>query len=212
MNMEDSTYEHRQVWDLIPWVLNNTASEAERQEVERHVDSCDDCRDELEFQTLLQARLSRGDALHGNPRPALERLWARIDDKALPDTGWRTSGSSWLVRGLALAVLLEAIGLGATGNALWSRPAPLAASYHTLSAPAPELPGASIRAVFAPSMSLGDLQALLQPLHLQVVGGPNEVGAYSLASTGPVNDALLANLRSRAGVRFAEPITDPAPR
>lgn len=213
MNSEDSTYEHRQVWDLIPWVLNNTANDEERREVEQHVERCSDCRDEFEFQRLLQARVSRGDGLQGNPRPALDRLWARIDDTVLPAAAaWqRPAGSSWLVRGLALAVLLEAIGLGAAGTALWT-PATQqpAASYQTLTAPAAELPGASIRIVFAPSLSLAQVAAILQPLQLQIVGGPGPAGSFSLASAGPLTPALLKALRGQAGVRMAEPIGDTA--
>ncbi len=58
-------------------------------------------------------------------------------------------------------------------------------------------------------MKLADWDALLHGLGLQVVGGPNDVGAYTVVprdstSTGP---HVLQQLRAAHGIRLAEPVT-----
>jgi hypothetical protein len=83
--------------------------------------------------------------------------------------------------------------------------------YTTMSsASAPVAPGARIRAVFSPSMSLGALQGLLAQYALTLVRGPSDAGAYTLAFTDSRAAAqrlnpTLAALRQDARVMFAEP-------
>jgi hypothetical protein len=76
-------------------------------------------------------------------------------------------------------------------------------------------PGAVIRAVFAPTVTLSELQGLLDDAHLRIVAGPTEAGVYSLAMTAPQSiDWSLRQLRGHASVRFAEalgPAPPPAP-
>jgi hypothetical protein len=66
-------------------------------------------------------------------------------------------------------------------------------------------PNEAIRAVFAPSITLVELQALLDEAQLRIISGPTEAGVYSLAATSsrPVNTSL-AQLRQHSSVRFAE--------
>jgi hypothetical protein len=79
------------------------------------------------------------------------------------------------------------------------------ADYHTVTNSAPRPPDEVIRAVFSPTMTLVELQAILDEAHLRIVSGPTEAGVYSLASTSrqPVNSSL-ALLRRHPSVRFAE--------
>jgi hypothetical protein len=60
------------------------------------------------------------------------------------------------------------------------------------------------------NMTLADWNALLHALQLQVVGGPNDVGAYTVApvSTAPQTRNTLQQLRASRGVRLAEPVND----
>ena len=67
--------------------------------------------------------------------------------------------------------------------------------------------GAVIRAVFAPTVTLSELQSLLDDAHLRIVSGPTEAGVYSLAMSGPQSiDWSLRKLRGHDTVRFAESI------
>ena len=226
MNQSDDVFSiHRRVWELIPWVVNGRASGEELRMVEEHLASCGDCREEHEFQTRLRAAMS------AEPRPdsqadgvaaaaSLQRLWQRIDgeeEPALPVIR-RRAGSSF-ARGLLLAVLIEAVGIVALSAALWTRdsPRPGAPLYRTLSAPAEGASRATIRAVLQPTLTLGELRALLERAQLQIVAGPSDAGVYSLAPQPALALAsaqpALAQLRAHPGVRFAEPIdaARPAP-
>jgi len=89
-----------------------------------------------------------------------------------------------------------------------SRAPSAAPNYYTVSSPAPRAANEAIRAVFAPTLTLAELQDILGQAHLRIVAGPTEAGVYSLAQTsgkGSVS-ASLALLRSHPTVRFAESI------
>jgi hypothetical protein len=61
--------------------------------------------------------------------------------------------------------------------------------------------------VFAPTVTLSELQALLDDAHLKIVSGPTEAGVYSLAmSASPSVDWSLRRLRAHEVVRFAESV------
>jgi hypothetical protein len=117
----------------------------------------------------------------------------------------------WLIA----AMVVQAIGLAALGVAWWSRPvAPVAlqpgsgAVYRTLSAPDAAPQAATIRVVFAPEITMAQVQAMLAAARLQVRAGPSDVGVWTL---GPARDsnraeteAALRELRASSQVRFAE--------
>jgi hypothetical protein len=73
----------------------------------------------------------------------------------------------------------------------------------TTSAPRP--PNEVIRAVFSPTVTLVELQAILDEAQLRIVSGPTEAGVYSLAANTdrPVSSSLTL-LRRHSAVRFAE--------
>jgi hypothetical protein len=110
------------------------------------------------------------------------------------------------MRGLVAAVVLQAIALSTVGVELWRMDyAPL---YRTLSDPARATPVASaIRVVPEATMTLGEWSALLHDLQLRVVGGPNQIGAYIVATAAPTGTSvdLLKRLRAAKGIRLAEP-------
>ena len=219
MNQSNDVFAaHRRAWDLIPWVVNGSASDEERRTVEQHLADCADCREEYEFQSRLRGAISRpprpdGAADDAAASASLQRLWQRIDGEEQPAPArLRRAGGGSFARGLLLAVLIEAVGIAALSAALWTRDVPRGAAplYQTLSAPAEGTPRASIRAVLAPTLTLGELQALLGQAQLQIVAGPSEAGVYSLAplsqQAAPATQTALAQLRAHPGVRFAEPV------
>jgi hypothetical protein len=72
------------------------------------------------------------------------------------------------------------------------------------------LPVASgaIRVVPDANMTLTDWNALLHSLQLQVVGGPNDVGAYTVvpARSNSATQHTLQKLRGTRGIQLAEPV------
>jgi hypothetical protein len=219
--MTDSSSVHRQAWDLIPWIVNDSAPESERQAVQVHLESCADCRQELEFQRQLQRAMAQRSAPEIDARDSWQRLRNRLGTASAPAAVVRGTrrhprrggkgGMSWLIA----AMVVQAIGLGALGAAWWSRPstpasvpAGYAAVYRTLSAPEAVVPAATIRVVFAPGLTMAQLQAVLAAARLQVRAGPNEVGVWTLGPAGDSNrsatEAALRELRANSQVRFAE--------
>lgn len=221
--MDACSSQHRQAWDLIPWIVNGTASESDRQNVEQHLHECADCREELEFQRRLQRAMAHESAPETDAVAGWARLRERLDadgtaspNARLTTRRWQRVERTWMPWVVAVMVL-QGIGLGVLGTALWSRSAPspatVAASvdaYRTLSAPQAPVRPASVRAVFAPTMTLAELRAALSGAHLQIVSGPSDADVWSLGpagdSTRAATAAALSALRTSSNVRFAEPI------
>lgn len=217
MNPSDETsFRHREAWELIPWLVNGRATPEQRGIVERHLADCTDCRDEYAFQQRIAGAMRSAPEPAGDARAALQEMWQRIDGEAEAPAPRRRYAGGGFARGLLAAVIIEAVGIAALSASLWHHNGPQAgpaSAYRTLSAPQEALPRASIRAVLAPSLSLGQLQILLAQSQLEIVGGPSETGVYSLAlrSSAANGAAALARLRADPEVRFAEPL-DPAQR
>ena len=78
-------------------------------------------------------------------------------------------------------------------------------TYHTVTTSESRAPDEVIRAVFSPSITLVELQTILDEAQLRIISGPTEAGVYSLAANSrrPVSSSL-ALLRRHAAVRFAE--------
>ncbi len=53
--------------------------------------------------------------------------------------------------------------------------------YHTVTTSQTRAPDEVIRAVFSPSITLVELQAILDEAQLRIISGPTEAGVYSLA-------------------------------
>jgi len=207
--------DHRRAWDVIPWVVNGSASAAEHRLVDEHVQVCADCRIELARQRNLQAAVAQETNPVTDVDAGLKRLLKRIDETtdhniaAVPDSTGRRQrqGVGAINHWLVAAVVVEAVGLSAMGMALVLRGTP-EPEYQTLSEIAAASRRATILIVPVPSMQVGELQQQLQALNLTVVSGPNAVGAYALAPNNdqPNQQTQIASLRALPGMRLVEPI------
>ena len=84
MNAHDPT--HRQSWDLIPWLVNDTLDNGLREMVEAHLRNCTDCREELAFQRRVQAgMIERAPDDDAAAPAALARLFADWDRRLAAD-------------------------------------------------------------------------------------------------------------------------------
>jgi hypothetical protein len=210
----DKSAEHHAVSALLPWYVNETLEERDRQRVDAHVGICAACREDLAAQRRICEAIAAQPALDYMPVASLKRLQARLDAmqsgsaaalaspqepaiyRAGPWRGWMAAS----IAAVAVAVALFAADRWAQVEARRTEP-----SYRTVTSSAPRAQGEVIRAVFAPNITLVELQAILDESQLRIVSGPTEAGVYSLAANSTLTvRASLALLRRHSTVRFAE--------
>jgi len=222
---EDSA-EHHEVSALIPWYVNDTLEDHQRDRVDSHVSACALCRNDLDVHKAIFEGIGAQPALDYMPVASLKRLQARLDavqaqgdaaaqggdaaqtaplEPVRGESPWR----GWIAA--SIAAMAVAIGVLATDRWVQFEARGEQANYRTVTSTAPRPRGEVIRAVFSPTITLVQLQSLLDEAQLKIVSGPTEAGVYSLASNSTLTvRSSLALLRQHATVRFAE-ATSPEP-
>jgi hypothetical protein len=207
-----SSAEHREVWELLPWHINGRLSEPDHRRVEAHLHVCDACHGECAAQRQIYQVIAADTAVEQMPMAGLNKLRQRIErteiaapTDAVPE---RTRPAArGRPRAAAIAASAAAVAVAVSIPAALHWQAHRAAAYYTVTAAAAPQAGAVIRAVFAPTLTLSELQSVLDDAHLKIVSGPTEAGVYSLAMSGPQSiDWSLRTLRGHGTVRFAESI------
>jgi putative zinc finger protein len=214
----ETSAEHHEVSALLPWYVNETLGERDRQRVDAHLGMCASCREDLAAQRRICQAIEAQPAVDYMPVASLKKLQARLDAQAesggtlappqeraadrLPWRGWMAAS----LAAMAVAVALLAADRWAQVAARRTQP-----DYRTVTSSAPRPQGEVIRAVFSPTITLVELQTILDEAQLRIVSGPTEAGVYSLASNSTLTvRASLALLRQHSSVRFAEG-TSPEP-
>src|SRR5277367_1133222 len=205
---------HQQISGLISWYVNGSIGELDRQKVDAHLSDCAVCRDDLRQEHCIYEGMAAETGVEYMPTASLKRLQARLDELgtgpaavvASPALQQGRRGVPW--QGLAaasIAVIAVALGVMSAGQWMQLHARELPPNYHTVTTSEARGPDEVIRAVFAPTITLVELQAILNEAKLRIISGPTEAGVYSLAVTSdrPVS-ASLAFLRGHDAVRFAE--------
>jgi hypothetical protein len=209
--------EHQEISALLPWYVNGSIGEHERQRVDTHLISCAGCRDDLAQERRIYQGITAEAAVEYIPAASLKRLQARLDGvagaasatvSAEPAAARKPSRRSMVWQGsmaASVAVMAVAISLLAADRWMQLRAHSSAPDYYTVTTPAVHVPGEVIRAVFLPTTTLVELQAILDEAQLRIVSGPTEAGVYSLAANSHRSvSTSLALLRGHPKVRFAE--------
>ncbi|TKC91499.1 hypothetical protein FAZ69_03310 [Trinickia terrae] len=204
---------HLHAWEMLPWLVNGTLPEAERAQVEAHLAGCESCREELARQRGLFSQMNAKEIEGPSADQGVARLLLQIDERprqaAPAASGARAPRNRWaaIAYGLAALLVLETGGVAVLSSQS-DAGSHASAVYRTLSLPDSTASRATIRLVVDPAMTAGGLQALLVPLHLQIVAGPTENGVYSLGPAAKRGDVerQIGELRAASGVRFVEPV------
>lgn len=218
---------------LLPWFATGRLDADDVARVQAHLATCAVCRTDLVAQRRWCDLMQPDEKVEYSPQPSLQKLMSRIDELdreiapvAGPFVPARDAGPAgtavWpsLPRWLAAAVVVQAIGLGLLGSQLWQHAGTgrANAEYATLSSiegPAGSAP--HLRVVFRPETTIGGVATLLGAVRADIVAGPTEAGAYTLAlrsaADAPASiDTSLARLRADPHVLFAEPAAEAGPR
>jgi hypothetical protein len=207
-------YQHQEVAALIPWYVNSRLSESERLKVDAHIVDCAQCRADVLLEQQIFEAIKGAPTVEYMPAASLKRLQARLDSlqslapaaDAAPVV--RIRSGRWPKRTMlaaSVAVMAITISLLLADRWVQFRAQHAAPNYRTVTSSPPRARDEVIRAVFAPTITLVELQAILEEAELRIVSGPTEAGVYSLAtkSNRPVRSSL-ALLRQHPTVRFAE--------
>jgi hypothetical protein len=208
----ENSAEHHEVSALLPWYVNETLGERDRQTVDAHLGICTACRDDLAAQRRICEAIAAQPAIDYMPVASLKRLQARLDTQAESAGAFAAANEQptrrWPWRGLmaaSLATMAVAIALLASSRWVQMEAALTQPNYRTVTNSTPRPQGEVIRAVFSPTITLVELQTILDEAQLRIVSGPTEAGVYSLASNSTLTvRASLALLRQHSTVRFAE--------
>ncbi len=207
----ENSAQHHDISALLPWYVNDTLEEHDRERVDVHVGLCANCREDLAAQQRICAAIEAQPAIDYMPVASLKRLQARLDaqvESASPLAPPQRAAHRVIWRGwMAASIAVMAVAVALLAADRWAQVEARRAQpdYRTVTTSAPRPQGEVIRAVFSPTVTLVELQAMLDEAQLRIISGPSEAGVYSLASnsTLPVR-ASLALLRQHSSVRFAE--------
>jgi hypothetical protein len=213
----DSNRTHLECWDLLPWIANDRANARDKAMVEQHLRTCTACREELDRQRALRDAIRQEDAIVIAPQTSLQKLMQRIDGHVEEPARQEAAEEEHAVqvprplrRWLPIAAAIQAVAIAALLGTVWwqSRATLEAPRFTTLTSSTGVARGPVIRVVFAPEVSVVNINSVLRAIRAEIVSGPSEAGVFTLAlpndeSADRVHQALV-RLRSDPQVIFAE--------
>ena len=209
MNVRESV-SHEQAVELLPWLVNNSLDEQEKEAVLEHAHACVICRRELTDLQQLQNSISNTSNTSPIAEPDLRNINARIDAlidrqnrgrellsrlREVLDSPWRIAFAAQTAVLIALVTVL-----------FW--PEPRGGEFTTLTQSQNLPEGQYLRVVFSPDLQQSQLTTLLDKHDLTIVDGPTVHGVYTLgvANTSLYSDMLLSSLQGDPDVLFAQPV------
>ena len=216
---------HQEVWELLPWYVNGTLEDRERQRVDRHLRTCVYCQKEVERCDQIAGIIQGSDEPPvSSASQQFAKLMADVETLAAdhPSAGHRghrfVTGLSNLInhtsRGVRWALAAQsAMILILFGMLIWQVSPTPGPAYSTLSDTTPSHPQAvmRMRVIFAADTMESQIRALLFELGGRIVNGPSPIGAYTLevplsGESSEPGDALPRRVRLHPKVTLAEPI------
>ncbi len=203
---------HDAAIELLPWLVNESLHDSEREAVREHATSCIICRRELAELEALQQSIHA--VAPEAPAPDMRRINARIDAQLERETRGRNLlagirrffASPWRAAFAAQSLVLVVVA------ALWLQADTVEPEFRTLSATGTLPAGHYLRVVFDPTLEQAAIDALLAGAGLGVAAGPTARGVVTLRFGDTVAEADRAAvtevLRNDARVLFVQPVAE----
>lgn len=182
---------HRLVDALLPWYVNSTLNDEERDLVTRHLDECAHCRRETEWLRALHEACAECAAQDGG-----SQLFEVLRRQERP--------SRWTDRLWRVAAVVGVVALTLLGWRVWTADDERAA-YRTLGSQ-DALTRGNVVVVFDAAAREADMRGLLQSIGARIVGGPTSTNGYVLAVPSATAGRALEVLRGARIVKLAEPL------
>jgi anti-sigma factor RsiW len=212
---------------LIPWLANGSLPAEAEPAVREHIADCPQCRADYEEQLRVCDAMRADGPLVFAAESSYQKLLTRLQN---PEAGRRFPEEMTepplsratpplrqvptVVRWLAAAVILQAFAIG-VGAWVWHGSVIARnAAYTTLTSSSPSYDaGPRVRILFRTSLSIGELQGVLQGAGAHIIDGPADGNVYTLGFARPphsraVLEARVAALRANPAVLFAEPVQE----
>ena len=159
--------------ELLPWFVNGTASDKEKQEVESHLVICSTCQQEVALLQKMRAQVKDSPS-HAPGEVGLNRLLNEVQKERMASKGPTPIQSGWWRTGLAIAAsLIICVQAGLLIDAWYlSKPVmPLAG---------PQLSGSILQISFVPTATEAEIRQVVNIVHGTFVDGPSQLGIYRI--------------------------------
>jgi hypothetical protein len=230
---------HQAVQELLPWYAASQLPPEESQRVQQHLQTCAQCRQELEWERDMRAEAAAATASAALPDGVdMERALARLMPALGPQQHAATGNGGGALTAAPAEPAASAPGAVAAGLPWWRTAAANQPSWlrWTVAAqwvaivgllvflvrPGDEVPayrvlgssvsnGGNMVVVFQPGATERDLRRILQTQGARVVDGPTVTDAYLLHVPVASRDRALQALRAEPAVKLAEPLDSGSP-
>lgn len=202
---------HDEAEELLPWYATGRLDPADRLRVERHLEACAECREQLAFERALAQEFQSFE-------PQVESRWSSLKGRieaqsagrapAAPRRDWAGELWAFVTRPAVAAFAAAEVAFVAFASTLliWlGQPA-----YHALGS-APPPPTANVLVMFRADATAQDVRDVLGKADASIVGGPTPAGAFLLHVAAAKRPAAIATLRSDDTVQLAEQIDGDSP-
>lgn len=208
---------HQEALALLPFLVNGTLADDERERLQMHLRACAACRRELAGEQALAGAYAAMTVAVPDSAPALGRLLATLKaDAAAPAAvlpfvrpaaparrGWAPLAAA------ATVALTVALGTLTSVQVARQSAAPGYRALASADGTTPSLPGA-LNIVIAPTLVQADLERLLHGLPVTAIAPRAQPGTYQVqldhgTATAATLAAAAASLAGQSGILFVAP-------
>ncbi len=198
---------HDEVLELLPWFINESLKEKERDLVLTHLRACNLCRLERDRLQAIERLVVEDDLIVPDYRFSFQKVLARINDaernrESTAELDVSGSARNWLpVAGVAASLLVALIFVAGV------QPGVEPAEFKTLSTTV-QTNGSlqRIELTFAHPIQAQTMRKALIETQSNIISGPDDAGTYVVEMTLPEamdQEAFIQSIQAIEGVQFA---------